>query len=128
MKRKLYYLASPYSHDNQHVKDHRFQVVQEVTVKLLLDAGLYAFSPIAYNHPMVIHDLPTDWGFWEEYDKAFIDHSDGLIVLTIDGWKESVGVQAEIEYAKNLNLPIVYLSLDQVEEKDYDELKELINI
>jgi hypothetical protein len=126
MKRKLFYLASPYSHDNQHVKDYRFQVVQDVTVKLLLDANIYAFSPIAYNHPMVIHDLPTDWSFWENYDKAFIDHCDGLVVLTIDGWQESIGVQAEIEYAKELNLPVVYLSMEQVSNKDYGHILNLI--
>jgi hypothetical protein len=126
MARKLFYLASPYTHKEQSVKDERFQIVQDVTVKLLLDANIYAFSPIAYNHPMVIHDLPTDWSFWEEYDKAFVDHCDGLIVLTIDGWKESIGVQAEIEYAKELNLPVLYLSIDQVENKDYGHIHHLI--
>jgi hypothetical protein len=127
MKRKLFYLASPYSHKDQEVKDNRFLVVQEVTVKMLMDANIYAFSPIAYNHPMVIHDLPTDWNFWENYDKAFIDHCDGLVVLTIDGWKESIGVTAEIEYAKELNLPVIYISVEDVKNKNYEQILQLIN-
>ena len=73
----------------------RFHAVMKAAVDLMLE-GHYVFSPISYNAPMEIHNLPTDWGFWQDYDKAFIRRCDALLILTIDGYKESVGVNAEI--------------------------------
>jgi hypothetical protein len=55
--------------------------------------------------------LPKGWEYWEKFDRAFIVASRALIVLTIDGWKDSVGVQAEIKIAKELGIPVDYLRL-----------------
>ena len=104
----LAYLASPYSHKDKKVRLQRFNAVSEAVVKLL-HKGVYTFSPIAYNHPMVIYNLPTDWDFWEKYDVAFLERCDELIVLTLKGWKKSVGVNAEIEIAKKLGVKVTYL-------------------
>ena len=48
------------------------------------------------------------------FDKAFIERFDGIIVLQLDGWEKSVGVGAEIEYAKKLGLPVYLLPPNQV--------------
>ena len=37
-----------------------------------------------------------------DYNRAMIDRADELLVLTIEGWKESTGVNAEITYAAEL--------------------------
>lgn len=126
MKRKLYYLASPYTHELDSIKKERFEKVQHAAVVLLTEAPLYTFSPIAYNHPMCSFDLPGDWPFWEEYDKAFIDHSDGLIVLTLDGWDKSVGVKAEIEYSKEIGIPVYYISYEEILNKDFTSIQDLL--
>lgn len=126
-KRKLFYLASPYSHPEQAVRDERFKVVQKATIDLLLEHNLFLFSPIAYNHPMVEFDLPTDWNFWQEYDKAFVDHCDALVVLKIDGWEKSVGVAAEVEYSKEIGVPVLYLTLEDIQNGNVSELLKLAN-
>ena len=112
---KLYYLASPYTHTNKKTRELRFNKVTKASIWLLLKKNIVSFSPIAYNHPMVKYELPTDWAFWKKYDTNFLQHSDGLIVFTLDGWKDSIGVQAEINIAKKLKLPIFYLSEDDIE-------------
>lgn len=40
--------------------------------------------------------------------KSLISKCDELWVLKIDGWEQSKGVSAEIEYAESLNIPIKY--------------------
>lgn len=122
-RRTLYYLASPYSHKSPKVRIKRFLAVQKAAIDLMLE-DIFAFSPIAYNHPMLpVRTMPTDWDFWQEYDKSFIDHCSGVVVYTLPGWKESIGVQAEIEYAAELGLPVLYLSPEQHEAGDFDHLK-----
>ncbi len=38
---------------------------------------------------------------------------DKVVVLMIDGWKESVGVQAEIAIARELGKPVSFLTPDR---------------
>jgi len=110
---KLFYLASPYSHDDPAIRQKRYEEVNDATI-ILLKQQVYAFSPITYNHPMERHDLPTTWDFWKPYDIAFLERCSAVLVLKMDGWKESIGVTAEIEKAKSLGIPIQYLEPEDV--------------
>ena len=117
---KLYYIASPYTalgfsdKEKSKVMTKRFKEVSDVTIELL-NKGLYIFSPIAYNHPITRFNLPTDWGFWEGFDKSFLERcSPILLVLTLPGWDKSVGVKAEIEFAIGLGFEVLYLDYNEV--------------
>lgn len=69
--------------------------------------GHIVFSPISHSHPIAVQcDLPKGWDFWHEFDKAFIEWADEVYILKKSGWKESIGVQAEIKIAKSLNKPV----------------------
>lgn len=72
--------------------------------------GHYVFSPIAHSHPLALcSDLPTHWEYWREYDEAMLGACNELWVLMLDGWKDSVGIQAEIAAAERLGLPVHYV-------------------
>lgn len=105
---KLIYLASPYSHKNNHIQHLRYEQVCYYAAELTRQ-GLLVFSPIAHSHGIAKYGLPTDWQFWQQYDEAMISRCDSLTVLMLDGWKESKGVQAEIEIAKRLGIPVEYM-------------------
>jgi hypothetical protein len=62
-----------------------------------------------HNHPLVAHGLPTGWDFWEGIDRRFLELCDEVVVLTVDGWRESAGVQAEIRIASQLGKLVRYL-------------------
>ncbi len=70
--------------------------------------GHIVFCPIAHSHPLVEHGLPTGWAFWERWDQAFLERCDAVVVLMLDGWESSVGVQAEIRIGTELGKPISY--------------------
>ena len=54
--------------------------------------------------------LPSDFDYWEAYDTLIIGRCDKLIVLMMNGWEESKGVQAEIIIARKLKKPIEYMA------------------
>lgn len=118
MINKLYYLASPYSHPDPAVKKHRAEMVTESAVDLL-HLGVFVFAPISYNEPWEKYNLPGDWQFWQDFDKTFVSRCDGgIIVLMLDGWDKSVGVTAEIEFAKSIGLPVYYTTPQQIKNGD----------
>lgn len=104
----MIYLASPYTHLDPTVRQSRFEAVCQATAALIR-RGEIVYSPIVHGHPLCQYGLPGDWAFWQEYDLAFLKKCDRLFVLTLEGWKESVGVRAEIEAAQKLEKPVTYL-------------------
>lgn len=106
----LIYLAAPYSHKDKNIMIKRFWEINAVAARFMA-AGLYVFSPISHTHPIAeAGTLPRGWEFWEGYDRVMISRCNNLHVLMLDGWKESTGVTAEIEIAKEFGMPVYYVT------------------
>jgi hypothetical protein len=108
-KKKLVYLACPYSHPDKGVMQERFIAVNRAAAKLMRE-GVFVFSPISHSHP--IHecgDVPGDWEFWKQYDYTILRHCKEMIVLRLPGWIKSVGVRAEMKYMKDRRRPIRFM-------------------
>ena len=104
----MIYLASPYSDPDPRVREQRFQAVCQATAALLR-SGAVVFSPIVHGHPLVAFGVPTDWSFWAKLDHELLRRCDEVVVLTLDGWRGSKGVQHELKLASALGKPIRYL-------------------
>ena len=61
---------------------------------------------------MVSEALHNRWDFWERQCRVTMEPSRRLVVLTLDGWRESVGVTAEITYMSNAGKPVLYRDPD----------------
>jgi len=109
----MIYLAAPYTHPDPRVREARFDAACVATAALVR-AGQIVFSPIVHGHPLVRFDLPIEWEYWERFDREFLQRCDEVAVLMIDGWRESRGVQAEIDLAIDMDLPIRYLPLAMI--------------
>lgn len=108
----MLYLASPYTHKSKRIMQKRFK---DVTIFLgrLISLGYVVFGPITMSHPVQQHfNMPSTWNFWQKPDTEILKKCNGLVVLTLPGWDESIGVKAEIEIAREMDIPIVYLDLD----------------
>jgi len=109
MSERYEYLAIPYTHEDEKVREYRAKIADTIFAAMML-GGRLIYSPISSSHHIAVnYDLPNLWNYWERLDKCFIAHCKRVIVVTLDGWKESVGVTAEIEYAKELGIPIEYI-------------------
>jgi hypothetical protein len=113
----LIYLASPYSHNDPKIRQERYDKTLRVTAKLIT-RGYHIFSPIAYIHAIVEHlitadcTIPTDYFEFkngEKFDKDIIRRCDEFWVFTLDGFKNSIGVIEEWDFAQRLYLPIMFV-------------------
>jgi len=100
------YLASPYSHPNREVLEGRAEAVSRIAA-LLFEAGVLVYSPIAHSHTIAaVGDLPTDFAFWDRYNRAMLERCDALFVVAIPGYDASVGVAGEMQIARELEIPV----------------------
>lgn len=105
----MVYLASPHSHKDAEIRERRFREVCKAAAKLF-DGGHWVYCPIAHTHVIAQH--MTDamrWEAWAAYDEHMLSLCDCLIVLQLDGWKESRGVAAEIQIATELGIGVEYM-------------------
>lgn len=109
---KLIYLASPYSHEDYKVRKARWIAVCKITAKFIAQ-GHAVFSPIAHSHPVAEFSeglVTTPFHFWEDYDRLVISRCDAVWVATLSGWDTSVGVAAEIAYARKIGKPVSFVA------------------
>jgi nucleoside 2-deoxyribosyltransferase len=112
----MIYLASPYTHVDPAIRQQRFEAACRAAAALIC-RGQTVFSPIAHSHAICAFGVPLDWRFWERLDRRYLEACDEMVVLMLDGWRESVGVKAEIAIARELGKPVTYLRVaDQAEE------------
>jgi hypothetical protein len=115
----LIYLASPYlyrghmegltEYGKQVIHEQRYQDAIDATA-YLMQQGFAVYSPIVSTHPVAMkHKLPLGSEFWMKFDEVILSRCTEIFVLMIDGWKESPGVQREIELAKLYGKDITYL-------------------
>jgi len=112
----MIYLASPYTHVDPAVRQHRFESACRAAAALIAQ-GKIVFSPISHSYGICAYGIPHDWQFWQRHDRRHLEACEEVVVLMLDGWRESVGVQAEIAIARKLGKPVTFLSAgDRMEE------------
>lgn len=95
----LYYLASPYSHTDKKIEEKRLKEISIIGA-LLTRNSVFCIHPIASSHTLVENsDMGSSFEVWGELDLKYIEKSDAVIVADMDGWRDSLGVQAEIKHA-----------------------------
>lgn len=105
------YLASPYSKCGD--KEAAAAIVAKAAAYLMRN-GEVVYSPIAHGHPVAAFGLPLDWTFWKAQCQPMIDAAARLVVLQMEGWGESVGVQYEIGEFRRTARPIKFMGLDEL--------------
>jgi len=102
----MIYLASPYSASPQ----ANFELT-EAFVAEALRSGHPIFSPVVHCHQIALdYNLPGDFEFWKNFNFNMLRAADELWVLTLPGWKESKGVDGEVDFARSLGIPIIYIN------------------
>jgi hypothetical protein len=85
---------------------------------MLIRAGHIVYCPVVQFHPLVKHSLFTDWQFWERIVEQHLSRCDEMVVLMLDGWESSTGVEAELKIARDMGLAIRFAALE-AEERRY---------
>lgn len=106
----MIYLASPYNHHIPAVRHDRFVLVSQLATKMMKE-GKLVYCPIAYGHQFreVFDNQADRWAYWRSFDLRILCHCEQMVVYMLPGWKESVGVAEEINYAKYRGIPIHFM-------------------
>jgi len=103
------YIASPYSHPAFSIREQRFEAVSEYTASMVKE-GIVAYSPIAHSHPLAeTYGIRGDFAFWAHQNYGMLCKASELRVLKLPGWESSEGVEAEIEFAHQCGIPVLYV-------------------
>ena len=98
----IYYLVTPYSHEDPKVMKERYDASIEAQGKLM-QAGLNVFNPLANSVPAFNAGYDIGDAIYE-MDLEILRKCDALIVLKLDGWEKSKGVELEINEAIRLEM------------------------
>lgn len=103
------YLGSPYSHHDPAVRHMRYRAAGRATAHLIRQ-GVCVYSPIVHCHEIAREfGLPKDFDFWKEYNFKMLEPADFLLILKLDGWKESKGLEGEMGFAQRKGIPIDFM-------------------
>lgn len=102
----MIYVASPFWHDNESVRDKRREKAIEYGKKLFL-ANKPNYTPLIYSY--LFKDNNAKEGYWINHGLKMIDACTEVHVLCLEGWESSNGIKGELKRAGELGLPIKYI-------------------
>lgn len=110
------YLASPYAHENESVREKRFYEVCRCAAYYMKQRQTI-FSPIAHSHPIAkFSKLPKGFTFWKKFDLDMLRLASSFWILCLADWRKSEGINAELAFAKLLELPVYQIIPDYAKE------------
>lgn len=106
----MIYLGQPFKHKNVQIEEARYNLALDVTADLM-QRGIFIYSPIvnSYNQNLLFNES-QDFSFWRPFDFHMMSKADELWVMKIEGWRESAGLTAEIDFAKAMGISIDSIS------------------
>lgn len=103
------YLGLPYMHDSPTIMDIRADI-SDLVARDLANTGKKVYAPISSWHRIATrYGMRCDWEFWQDLDEEFIRCSNEIHFITLPGWQDSTGVNAETCLAKALDKKIEYI-------------------
>jgi hypothetical protein len=109
---KFWFLASPYSKRDL---DGAAEEAMDVSSDLEF-LRIPHFAPIPSSHDLarIAGVDPRDHEFWEKINLPWMHASHGCLVLMMDGWDQSVGIDRERKIFRGLDRPILFLKKEFV--------------
>ena len=106
----MIYIASPYSHPDPMIRSWRYYKALEYTGHCI-KAGEVVFSPIVYGHYLALAGFAyTDHESWIDFNETILEVCSSMRVLTLPGWRESLGISHEIDFCYKNNIPMSEVS------------------
>lgn len=107
---KKIYLAAPYTSPDPIVRNSRVELASIIAARLM-EEGHVVFSPITHGHSVVDHlhhRNAHSHEFWMGQCLPMLKASELLVVLPMEGWRESRGIAEELAFARSNDIPICF--------------------
>lgn len=99
------YLACPYAHDDESIRNYRAEEATRCAAKLM-EAGYPTFNPVGHGHPINLvagHQIPHEQ--WMRLDMLILAAAEMLVILGLPGWDTSKGVKLETDWWNETKRP-----------------------
>ncbi len=106
LNKTLYYIAAPFWHEDENVRNFRRRKAIEYS-ESLFHKGVLFYSPLLFSERF--KEKKAKENFWLTHGQKMVKACDAMRVLCLDGYKESSGVEKEIECAQKIGLPVEYI-------------------
>lgn len=112
-RKPIIYFANPFTHEDISIQLFRTQMIRDILVKVLNEQdAIIPFSPVSYTQPFEAYCAPDfDWYAW---DIQFLARCDGMLVIQMEGWSISEGIQKEIRYCRDNGIQFEYSTPENV--------------
>lgn len=104
----MIYISAPYNHKDKLVIEKRMEAVYKKFAELMM-SGHIPVTPLMAHAVIERHPVPLSSEFWEEYSITLLSKCNRMVVLLLDGWEESTGVQYEIAYCMKNGISFEYV-------------------
>jgi len=95
------FLSSPFSHPSAAVREDRVRIAGDACAWLHRE-GYLPLSPIAHWHQTSIRNgLPDNALEWMDWNRRWLEASDAVVFLHIEGWRDSTGMAMELSWAQD---------------------------
>jgi len=110
-KTGFWYLASPYSKHPKGIFAAHHEACRAAA--LCFDAGIFVYAPIPHTHNIAdLMGCAINFDHWKDFSLLMVERAEGVIVVKLASWERSIGVQAEIAYARELGKPVLFMEPD----------------
>jgi len=113
----MIFISLPYTSKRAITTQNRVDIAEKLVLKLA-EQNIIGMSAIVYYHNLIDKYKfgNISYEFWTKICLELLCNCSSVWVLKIDGWDKSTGVADEVKCAKELGLPIRYISLEELEE------------
>ncbi len=103
------YIATPYTNYPHGHAAAAYDAARATAA--LMRRGICALSPIAHSHAVgTVGNLSlVDGDFWQHQDAPLVEAASACVVVMLDGWVTSRGVQHEIAAFRAAGKPVVFV-------------------
>lgn len=110
----LIYVATPYT--DYPLGHHAAAYDAARATAALMRKGLRAVSPIAHSHAVAtVGNLDlVDGDFWQRQDAPLVEAASACVVVMLEGWMDSRGVQHEIGAFRAAGKPVVFVEPEEL--------------
>lgn len=108
---KTIFLSSPYMHPDPEEMNMRALIAGNACAWLVRE-GYLPMSPIAHWHgPSYRNNLPRHAAAWRDWNRRWLEAADMVAMLRVPGWRDSLGMAEEMDWAKRAGKPVAVIEL-----------------
>jgi len=114
MNLKYIFISAPHGHPDVSVIYDRMKRLRAIVAQYVINGHLVLAPNLHFHELTQEYSLPLDWDYWKDNCYAMMQNAYQVDVIMLEGWEKSVGVKAEIEYAKTLNILVNYVDPEKL--------------